>query len=789
MTAESRNPELRPTDSHKNDLRNQMFRVGDWLVDPRANRIERADDVKTLRNKAMEVLVLLASAGGRVVLREEIIEQVWDGNEFVAGKGITNTIWTLRQSLGDTAETPQYIETIAKRGYRLLAPVTTLPAFAVDEVATTAIATAAISDPTDSTDAADDRTAETDASEPAAQANRSDIGERRQSAAASPVRDATLTRGWRGAAVAVVLLLSSLAAVWWTQRTASAPVIPGTAERVAAGADVRVLQVTPEAEYPIAVAPDGNRYAYGSRLFQFQQNTLWLQSLTSDAEPVQLKSLDGYLFALAWAPDGESLAIAATNAQWQCEISVLSLQTLQLHSVGRCADSKVMGLAWSADGRFLAASDTGNSGGIAVVLIEVATGARRLLTSPARDQLDWVGDFHPDSRSLLVVRQASPSDVELWRIGVDGDQQLLWQGTDRAVAVAMDWWTPEEVLLSVGREGGEPQLHTFHPVSGRMQALGLTGISPQHLAPDGLLFVRTRQHRALTEIDLRQRPLQAVQRLRSDSVTGHPVYLDAASWIYMNNASGHMELFQGDRSGGQQQLTQLQRMAWDPAPSPDGRWLAFAGQCGGDSRSKICLQDRASGRIAVAFAGSQSVEAPRWGRDGRSLWFRMASGGQMQIGRLPVSAAGAVGQVEWLATLPTWDVYPAADDNGFYWVDRFTSGIRRRDLRTGEDQLRVAEFPAGSRQWTANGDTLYYLIRDPDRTLNVYRQASGTGSERLGSLQNLMLDGTDRPTVSVDGSHLLVTEMISMTFDPAVVQSSAGGYALGLGNRRLMAVR
>jgi TolB-like protein/Tfp pilus assembly protein PilF len=68
------------------------------------------------------VLVLLADRVGRVVSREELFVAVWPG-VVVCDEALTQTIIKLRRALGDNSRAPSYIETISKRGYRLIAPV------------------------------------------------------------------------------------------------------------------------------------------------------------------------------------------------------------------------------------------------------------------------------------------------------------------------------------------------------------------------------------------------------------------------------------------------------------------------------------------------------------------------------------------------------------------------------------------------------------------------------------------------------------------------------------------
>lgn len=98
------------------------FRVGDWLLEPSLDRLSRNGTVVRLRPQLTNLLVFLASRAGRTVSKEEILQKVWAG-QFVAESGMTRCIAEIRQALEDDAHEPRIIETIPKRGYRLVAPV------------------------------------------------------------------------------------------------------------------------------------------------------------------------------------------------------------------------------------------------------------------------------------------------------------------------------------------------------------------------------------------------------------------------------------------------------------------------------------------------------------------------------------------------------------------------------------------------------------------------------------------------------------------------------------------
>ena len=96
--------------------------IGEWWIDPAANELGRADETVRIEPKAMEVLMRLAERADQVVSRDELLATVWPG-VVVGDEALTQSIIKLRRALGDDPRSPSYIETIPKRGYRLIALV------------------------------------------------------------------------------------------------------------------------------------------------------------------------------------------------------------------------------------------------------------------------------------------------------------------------------------------------------------------------------------------------------------------------------------------------------------------------------------------------------------------------------------------------------------------------------------------------------------------------------------------------------------------------------------------
>ncbi len=113
----------------------ETFYVGDWLVDPTDGRISCHGVEHKVEPKAMTVLVCLAKQQGQVVSREALEAQAW--TDMVVGyDSLASAIIKLRKAFGDDSKNPRYIETIPKKGYRLIGDVYTDPANRVASAAT-----------------------------------------------------------------------------------------------------------------------------------------------------------------------------------------------------------------------------------------------------------------------------------------------------------------------------------------------------------------------------------------------------------------------------------------------------------------------------------------------------------------------------------------------------------------------------------------------------------------------------------------------------------------------------
>ena len=101
------------------DKQRSTFRLGAFVVDPARNRLEREGCEYALEPRVMDVLCVLAGNGDRVTRRQELIQRLWP-SQYGADEGLTSAVSSLRRAIREAGEADAYIETIPKRGYRLL---------------------------------------------------------------------------------------------------------------------------------------------------------------------------------------------------------------------------------------------------------------------------------------------------------------------------------------------------------------------------------------------------------------------------------------------------------------------------------------------------------------------------------------------------------------------------------------------------------------------------------------------------------------------------------------------
>ena len=108
--------------------RNRRIRTGLFEIDLVCAELRKEGLRIPLQEQPFRVLSLLLERPGELVTREELQTRLWPADTYVGfDEGINTTIRKLRLAFGDSAENPRFIETLPRRGYRFIAPVSEMP--------------------------------------------------------------------------------------------------------------------------------------------------------------------------------------------------------------------------------------------------------------------------------------------------------------------------------------------------------------------------------------------------------------------------------------------------------------------------------------------------------------------------------------------------------------------------------------------------------------------------------------------------------------------------------------
>src|SRR5215470_6530267 len=101
----------------------RRFRFGPFEVDRETGELRKGGRKVRLQEKPFQILLALLEHRGELVRRDNLRQQLWPADTFVDfDNGLNTAVSKLREALGDSAERHKYFETLARRGYRFVAP-------------------------------------------------------------------------------------------------------------------------------------------------------------------------------------------------------------------------------------------------------------------------------------------------------------------------------------------------------------------------------------------------------------------------------------------------------------------------------------------------------------------------------------------------------------------------------------------------------------------------------------------------------------------------------------------
>lgn len=517
----------------------------------------------------MALLVVLSERPHATVSRDELLSRVWP-DVIVNPDTLSRSISKLRHALGDNAQAPLYVETIPKRGYRLLV----VP----KAVESPALARAQTPPPT---------------------------GSFNLTAAA-------------GIGLGVLVLAGM---VWALAQAWQAPLPVYTAQP---------LTTAPGIERDPAIGPEG-QIVYAGRhrdsttydLFIRTQTATQAQRLTgstaNDRHPV-------------FSPDGQTIAFLRCETLFTCHLYTTPIvggapQQLTEKSVAP------YGLTWGPDGSMLAFVERDSvAAPYRVTLFDRSTRTRTRLTEPPLESVgDLWPTFDPDGQSIVFIRHTQDATEDLFAVDLTTLQTQPITSLRTRIA-GYSWAHTGNALLLTTRSGSISALWQVDLPSGDASPLVLPAQDIGNLTTGNERAIAERWSLETNIWSLDRTELALPQPAIQSTAVDHQPALspDGQRIAFVSTRSGSSELWTANRDGSQAlRLTDLEGQIGAPHWSPDGQTLVFEYQ---NSDQADLYRVNADGGVPTSLTFDSAYDlAPRWTPDGKWVLFGSDRDGSWNI--------------------------------------------------------------------------------------------------------------------------------------------------------------
>ncbi len=568
----------------------RCYEFGPFRLDPLGRVLLRGGKILPLTPKAIETLLVLIENRGRPVRKDELLREVWP-DVFIEETTLTSNISVLRKALGEAQGEHTYIETIPKRGYRFVAPVT-----------------------------------ERDL-DPSIEGMRSKL-------AVLPLESTSPQRAphsWRARPLGLVAILAVVATLATLLYTTLRP----SGRTPTAAASFTQLTDEPGQELYPSLSPDGGSFVYASRASGNWD--IYLRRI-GGTNTINLTKDCGFDDTQpAFSPNGESVAFRSER-----EGGGIFVMGATGESVRRVAEVGYHP-AWSPDGKQLVYATAGfvrpdvRRAPSQVMVVDLFTGSKRLLTSELDDAAQPNWSPHGQRIAFWAQMQTQGPNRDLWTLPASGGTPV--RVTDDPY---LDWnpiWSPDGSYLyfSSGR-GGSMNLWRMRMDEATGRARGkpepVTTPSPysahMSFSHDGKRMVFMDQSRT---VNLRSVPFDP----SGGMIVGQPSPVTQGSREVRHmdlSPDGRWLVFtQGEdlfvRSTDGAVLRQLTRDPYRerlPAWAPDGKEIAFYSNRSGKYE---VWRIRADGTHLeqVTFEARGATNTPIWSPDGKRLAYTMPRSG------------------------------------------------------------------------------------------------------------------------------------------------------------------
>ena len=558
----------------------QSWRFGIFEVVARNNELRRGGLPIKVREQSFRILVFLLEHAGELVTREDLQRALWSSGTFVDfDHGLNTAVMKLREALGDSADKPLYIETVPKRGYRFIAPV---------------------SHEQDQTLQSEPTSVPPSATSVVGDANRMPLHQNASTVAHSLPKTHTRHRLAIPAVCCACVLLAGAGWFVYKKWRTGMPALP--AQR-----SLTRLTFDDGLQMGATWSPDGRYIAYSSD--RGGKSDIWLQQI-SGGDPIQVTKGPGQNWQPDWSPDGRYIAYRSEESDGGIYITpALGGQQRKIAPFGYyplwSPDNSEMLLQTHFDrfssNRFYIAQLDGSPP--REVLAEFLTQKKLSAMSAA---------WHPDGKRITVWVADSTPSPSFWIVPIAGGP-----GFKLEIAPAIQ---KEFAEFSAKGEIGDQQGDASFSWSPLGDAIyfergfrGTTNIFKLTVDPESLQATRIERLTTGPGSDAGVAVSRDGRRL---AFTANSQQIQ--TWLFPFDATT------GQIKGGGNAITSPGRTSVDPTLSPDGTKVAYNVPRGESDdhlnvRNELWLKSLLDGRETPVIADDYSRWYPHWSPDGMQL--------------------------------------------------------------------------------------------------------------------------------------------------------------------------
>ncbi|HBN88478.1 MAG: transcriptional activator of cad operon [Rheinheimera aquimaris] len=707
------------------------LQVGDWQYVPEQDKlVQLAADGKIavtadLDNLSQKVANYFIANAGKLITKDELLHDVWGIRDVSDGR-VTRVIRVLRVALGDDTREPRYIETIPKRGYRFIAPVTVLePQVTFDK------------------------------NDPPAQMgiNRSE-------------KEKAHWPWYLGFAFIFIAAIT-----WWLW-----PATPDLQDKTAS--DIPMLRYKPVTaldglEFYHNVSED-ERYLVYSYASPEQENVtvLMLQDL-AEHKRIKLTESSYNSFGAVFSPDGKQIAYHRMYENGNCEIRLISLNLASFSAKNDdlltvCGTNSISSrISWSPDGNYLV-YPTMSAQKQMVIMLTSLNGelTEQLAVPPPSSFGDYVARFSNSGSKVLFLRDAAGSS-QLWVLDLSSRETKMLVNITDNIPGNVDW-TPDD--SSIIYPSTPTTLSKVNVSTGQTAVIAYTDYAASEIqvVSSGLVYASVGN---FSHVNIRKVP----NILRNNTGTAETVFssnrnetmaevssIPGKPIAVVSRRSGLPQVWLFYPDGNQKQITffpgseRFRSLSF----SPDGQFLIT------QVNNDIWLLSADEPAKKIAGGTDNLISSPVWSSDGQAIYYAESKNARWNIIRLelkdntPTAQAAFENRELYIESYGgEYNIWRDANTKKFYIKWRDKPKAKELPIQLPENQVWL--------KFQLKKDGLYftYLLDDIHYRLKYYDFAKGTLADAVESTLY-----HSRFSLSPDEKSVYILESVRGDFDIAQLE-------------------